>query len=237
MGRAKSLMTCVKLLPLRLPIIGMVCLPTCECDRFLRPSYTAEINAIQRCLSESQFFDEYPGPETQVISIRHQAHASNPHNLARRCHLTLQLAISSKTPEDPLIISEVHWSATDSPLAFPSPFNPFQHLSNVHFGFPLPVSRDRNCSSWSLDRQGQGSLAVTISDGEVTFSESVNCVPTTNRLTISSTHRSVIVNYIKGDIFLGPISGGNVGGTNNTDNSACSISHTLIHSRTYFNWF
>ncbi|KAG5220652.1 hypothetical protein IMY05_C4544000100 [Salix suchowensis] len=51
----------------------------------------------------------------------------------------------------------------------------------------------------------------------VTFSESVNCVPTTNGFTINSTHRSVIVNYIKGDVFLGPISGGNVGGTNNTN--------------------
>ncbi|KAF9491679.1 hypothetical protein BDN71DRAFT_1294946 [Pleurotus eryngii] len=179
----------------------------------------AEINAIQRCLSESQFFDEYPGPETQVISIRHQAHASNPRHLAHRCHLTLQLAISSETPEDPLIISQVHWSATDSPLAFPSPFNPFQYLSNLHLGFPLPVPRDRNRNSWSLDCQGQGSLTVTISDREVTFSESVNCVPTTNGFTINSTHRSVIVNYIKGDVFLGPISGGNVGGTNNTNHS------------------
>ncbi|KAJ8689370.1 hypothetical protein PTI98_013395 [Pleurotus ostreatus] len=169
---------------------------------------SAEKNALRRGIPESQFIDEYPEPETQLIS--HRGHH-------RPCCLSLSISLVFGS------IICVDWSATTIPPTFPSPSGAFQSLNNLRVIFP---SHDRNSSP-------QDDLTITISAGEMSFSTGTNPISLANGLTLSSAHRTVNINYINaimGDAFIGTINGGNNGGRNNTNTSSYFKTSTSIYS-------
>ncbi|KAG9225294.1 hypothetical protein CCMSSC00406_0009850 [Pleurotus cornucopiae] len=164
----------------------------------IHDDHRSEKNALRRGIPESQFIDEYPEPETQLIS--HRGHH-------RPCCLSLSISLVFGS------IICVDWSATTIPPTFPSPSGAFQSLNNLRVIFP---SHDRNSSP-------QDDLTITISAGEMSFSTGTNPISLANGLTLSSAHRTVNINYINaimGDAFIGTINGGNNGGRNNTNTSS-----------------
>ncbi|KAG9225293.1 hypothetical protein CCMSSC00406_0009849 [Pleurotus cornucopiae] len=165
-------------------------------------NYFSAKNAVRRGIPYSQFKDEYPEPETQLI--RHRGHH-------RPCYLTLSISASLS------FIERVDWSATTIPPTVPSPCGSFQSLNNLHLKFPSHSSQ-------------QDDLTITISAREISFLDGANSVSAGNSFSINSVHRTVTVNYINniGDAFLAPIHGGNIGGRNNTNTSSYSTTH--IHA-------
>ncbi|KDQ22965.1 hypothetical protein PLEOSDRAFT_1110053 [Pleurotus ostreatus PC15] len=162
--------------------------------------WSAEKNAVRRGIPFSQFQDEYPEPETQLI--RHRGHD-------RPCYLTLSISLSLSC------IERVDWSATTIPPTVPSPCGSFQSLNNLHLKFPSHSSQ-------------QDDLTITISAREISFLDGANSVSAGNSFSVNSVHRTVTVNYINniGDAFLAPIYGGNNGGRNNTNTSSPHLHHT-----------
>lgn len=175
-------------------------------------------NALRYRLSLSQFLDEFPQPETKPL-IRHRP-SNRGHD--RPCYLTLHLSTTLRLSFSSIV--RVDWSATNVPPTFPSHSGAFRSLNNLHLKFPAPASQDRNYDSSS--QRHQDDLTITISPREISFSSSTstNSASLGNGFTLSSEHRIVNVNYINaimGDAFMGPISGGNNGGRNNVNTSAC----------------
>ncbi|KAF9490196.1 hypothetical protein BDN71DRAFT_208784 [Pleurotus eryngii] len=171
--------------------------------------FTARRNALRRGLPYSQFVDDLPQPETQLIRHRRSNQGND-----RPCYLTLLLSTTILT------IANVDWSATTIPPTFPLRSDVFRSLNSLHLKFPSPASHDRNCNSPSQSHQDD--IIITISAGEISFSTGANPVSLGNRFALSSEHRTVNVNYINaimGDAFLAPISGGTIGGRNNVNNS------------------
>lgn len=178
----------------------------------------AHDNAVKRSIPRSQFIDEYPQPDTQLIQHR----ASNRGD-DRPCFLTLHLSIW-----DARTIFRVDWSATTIPPTFPSCSSPFRSLNNIHFNFPSSTPHD--CPSH--DRPSQNSAdpsTFTVEATGIRGLTATNSVAQGNSITIKNEHRSVNVNlaglqgvslninFNSGDTYSGPISGGNVGGRNNVN--------------------
>ncbi|KAJ8689363.1 hypothetical protein PTI98_013388 [Pleurotus ostreatus] len=163
-------------------------------DTISRDHWSAQKNAVRRRIPYSQFKDEYPEPETQLI--RHRGHD-------RPCYLTLSISVSLSS------IERVDWSATTIPPTVPSPCGSFQSLNNLHLKFPSHSSQ-------------QDDLTISISPCEFPFLDGANSVSAGNSFSINSVHRTVNINYINnaGDAFLAPIYGGNNGGRNNTNTSS-----------------
>ncbi|KAF9487652.1 hypothetical protein BDN71DRAFT_603342 [Pleurotus eryngii] len=134
---------------------------------------TAEINAATRCLPYSQFVDDLPQPETQLIHHRRSDRGDD-----RPCYLTLDISISFSS------ILCVDWSATTIPPTFPLHSDAFRSLNSLHLKFPSPASHDRNCNSPSQSHQDD--LTITISPGEISFSTGANPVSLGNRFTLSA---------------------------------------------------
>lgn len=178
------------------------------------------MEAVQRGLSCSRFLEEFSGPETQLIRRR----ASNPFgNHARRCYLTLKLQVYTLHHSDALaFINRVDWDVSTIPPTFVS--SPFRSVSNLHLNFPSSASRDHNHDS-SSSPLNRGDLTINISANEITLLTGTNSVSAGNSCTIASEHRIVNINYIMGDVYWGPINGGNVGGRNNVNVGASSIFH------------
>ncbi len=183
-------------------------------------SCTAQMHALNRGLSCSQFEEEYPEPETKLI--RHQ---SSTRGQIRPCYLMLHLHVASAfdiesksfTPRKiRSFITTFDWSATSvPPPAFLSRSDSFRSLNNLHLRFPSPRSQDHNHCPSAPCRQGD--LTITISAHEISFLDGTNSVSSGNSFSINTVHRIVNINYINniGDVFLAPINGGNVGGRHN----------------------
>ncbi|KAF9489468.1 hypothetical protein BDN71DRAFT_1456073 [Pleurotus eryngii] len=168
----------------------------------------AENNAAARCLPYSQFIDDLPQPETQLICHR----GSNRGN-DRPCYLTLHISLG-----DFFQILRVDWSYINNSPACPLRSDAFRSLNSLHLKFPSPASQD--CNPNSSSQFHQDNLTITISAREISFSTGTNTVSLGNGFTLSSEHRTVTVNYINaimGDAFLGTINGGNNGGRNNVN--------------------
>ncbi|KAF9491244.1 hypothetical protein BDN71DRAFT_1453109 [Pleurotus eryngii] len=169
-----------------------------------------ENNAAARCLPYSQFIDDLPQPETQLIRHRGSNRGDD-----RPCYLTLHISLG-----DFFQILCVDWSYINNSPAFPLRSDAFRSLNSLHLKFPSPASQD--CNPNSSSQFHQDDLTITISPREISFSTGTNTVPLGNRFTLSSEHRTVTVNYINaimGDAFLGTINGGNNGGRNNVNTS------------------
>ncbi|KAJ8689355.1 hypothetical protein PTI98_013380 [Pleurotus ostreatus] len=172
-------------------------------DTISRDHWSARHNAARRGIPWSQFKDELPQPETQLI--RHRGHD-------RPCYLTLSISLSHS------FISIVDWGATTIPPTL-SPSGAFQSLNNLHLKFPSHSSQ-------------QGDLTISIYAREISFLDGTNSVSAGKPFSINSVHRTVNINYIHntGDAFLAPIHGGNVGGRNNVNTSSYSNIHIVIFS-------
>ncbi|KAF9492543.1 hypothetical protein BDN71DRAFT_1451481 [Pleurotus eryngii] len=144
----------------------------------------AEINAAERCVPYSQFFDDLPQPETQLIR-----HRTSNRGDDRPCYLTLDISL-----DDLCHILRLDWSATTIPLTFPSHSSTFWSLNNLHLKFPSPASQDRNSNSSSQSQQDD--LTITISAREISFTTGTDSVSLGSGFTLSSDHRTVTVNYI-----------------------------------------
>ncbi|KAF9490073.1 hypothetical protein BDN71DRAFT_1455034, partial [Pleurotus eryngii] len=144
----------------------------------------AENNAAARCLPYSQFIDDLPQPETQLI--RHRG--SNRGN-DRPCYLTLHISLG-----DFFQILRVDWSYINNSPACPLRSDAFRSLNSLHLKFPSPASQD--CNPNSSSQFHQDDLTITISPREISFSTGTNTVSLGNGFTLSSEHRTVTVNYI-----------------------------------------
>ncbi|KAF4565313.1 hypothetical protein EYR36_001883 [Pleurotus pulmonarius] len=129
---------------------------------------SADDIAAHRGIPLSQFLDEYPHPDTQLIRCQ----ASNRGD-DRRCFVTVQLSTL-----DFYDITGVDWSATNIPPTFPSSSGAFQSLNNLHLKFPSHASQDRNSSH-------QDGLTITISAREISFSTGTDSVSLGNGFTVS----------------------------------------------------
>ncbi|KDQ23023.1 hypothetical protein PLEOSDRAFT_162950 [Pleurotus ostreatus PC15] len=189
----------------------------CETVAALALDYRHETLAAIECgLSSDDFDVEFTRPETQLTHRRASPPAEND---TPRCFVMLHLSVYAWAPCDglPSSIADVHWTATDSPRAFPSRSNPFQYLNNFHLSLPSAASADRSGCSSSPPRASP--LTVTFSAQGISCFTGTNSMSAGNGLTINGTNRTVVVNYIgavMGDYF-GIVNGGNVGGTNNTN--------------------
>ncbi|KAF4588365.1 hypothetical protein EYR38_010333 [Pleurotus pulmonarius] len=141
--------------------------------------WTAKKNAARRRIPYSQFVDEYPQPDKQVIRRRGSNRGDD-----RPCFLTLHLSTL-----DFFAITGVDWSATTIPPTFPSSSGAFQSLNNLHLKFPSKAPQDRNHGSSS--RSHLDDLTISISAREISFSTGTNSVSLGNGFTMSSEHRTV----------------------------------------------
>lgn len=176
------------------------------------------MDAVQRGLSCSRFLEEFSGPEAQLIRRR----ASNPFvNHARPCYLTLHLEVYTLHHSDALaFINRVDWDVSTVAPTIPS--SPFRSVSNLRLNFPSTTSQDRSDDS-DPSQLNRSDLTINISAQEISLLTGTNSVSTGNSCTITSDHRIVNINYIMGDVYWGPINGGNVGGRNNVNFSAYQL--------------
>lgn len=176
------------------------------------------MDAVQRGLSCSRFLEEFSGPEAQLIRRR----ASNPFvNHARPCYLTLHLEVYTLHHSDALaFINRVDWDVSTVAPTIPS--SPFRSVSNLRLNFPSTTSQDRSDDS-DPSQLNRSDLTINISAQEISLLTGTNSVSTGNSCTITSDHRIVNINYIMGDVYWGPISGGNVGGRDNVNFSAYQL--------------
>ncbi|KAF9492540.1 hypothetical protein BDN71DRAFT_1451470 [Pleurotus eryngii] len=171
---------------------------------------TAHKNALLRSLPYSQFVDDLPQLETQLIRHRGSNRGDD-----RPCYLTLHISFG-----DFFYILCANWSATTIPSTFSSHSTTFRSLNNLHLKFPSHASQHRNPNSSS--QSNQDDLTITISAREISFTTGTDSASLGSGFTLSSEHRTVNVNHINailGDAFLAPISGGTIGGRNNVNNS------------------
>ncbi|KAF7439713.1 hypothetical protein PC9H_000049 [Pleurotus ostreatus] len=122
--------------------------------------------AIQRRLPKSQFEDEYPEPEAQLIRQRQQT--STQHN--RPCYLILHLAVSFAAFNDTIGVDVATWSAINDPLAFIPPSNIFSSLKHFHVKIPLPTPPNYNYNSSLSGERLPKELALAISERGISFS-------------------------------------------------------------------
>ncbi|KAF9487650.1 hypothetical protein BDN71DRAFT_1513752 [Pleurotus eryngii] len=179
---------------------------------------TAERNAAACCLPYSQFVDDLPQPETQLIRHRRSNWGDD-----RPCSLALHISLGKF-----FSIFRVSWSKINYSPASPLRSDTFRSLNNIHFNFPSSTQHDYH----NHDRPPQNStepLSFTVEATGIHGLTATNSVAQGNLITIKSEHRNVHVNlaglpgvslninFISGDSFFGGINGGNVGGRNNVN--------------------
>ncbi|KAF9488459.1 hypothetical protein BDN71DRAFT_458094 [Pleurotus eryngii] len=175
-------------------------------------------NALRRSLPYSQFVDDLPQSERQLIRHRGSSRGDD-----RPCYLTLHISFR-------LFLYDLHidWSEIDYSPASPLRSDAFRSLNNIHLNFPSPTQYDYH----NHDHPPQNStepLSFTVEATGIHGLTATNSVAQGNSITIKSEHRNVHVNLaglpgvslniniISGDSFFGAINGGNVGGRNNVN--------------------
>ncbi|KAF9490232.1 hypothetical protein BDN71DRAFT_210936 [Pleurotus eryngii] len=176
--------------------------------------WTAGRNAAARCLPYSQFVDDLPQPETQLIHHRRSNRGDD-----RPCYLTLHISFSE--------FCILHVEINNSP-ACPLRSDAFRTLNNIHLNFPPSTQHD--CPNHDCPSQNSTEpLSFTAEATGIYGLTATNSVAQGNSITIKSKHRNVHanlaglpgvslnINFISGDSFFGVINGGNVGGRNNVN--------------------
>lgn len=192
-------------------------------------------DAIECGLSLDDFKDKLTEPETQSIRYGVSAPAKSH---ARPCFLMLHLLVRDWAPRCGRLsyISQLHWTATDTPRASPSCSHPLQHLNNFHFKLPAHAVQDRNDDSSSPPHSRH--LTISFSEQGISFFDGTSVSSVGSGLGSSSVNRAIVINYhsaVMGDAYFGPIHRSIIGGTNNTNHSTCSlISRMLTAALTYF---
>ncbi|KAJ8701130.1 hypothetical protein PTI98_004087 [Pleurotus ostreatus] len=164
--------------------------------------------AIQRRLPKSQFEDEYPEPEAQLIRQRQQT--STQHN--RPCYLILHLAVSFAAFNDTIGVDVATWSAINDPLAFIPPSNIFSSLKHFHVKIPLPTPPNYNYNSSLSGERLPKELALAISERGISFS--TDSKPPANNVVLRSMHHTITTEASMRGMFFW---GGTVGGRYNGD--------------------
>ncbi|KAF9490069.1 hypothetical protein BDN71DRAFT_1498728, partial [Pleurotus eryngii] len=193
-------------------------------------------NAAARCVPYSQFVDDLPQPETQLIHHRGSNRGDD-----RPCYLTLHISATAFT------ISNSDWSATTIPPTFPLCSDAFRSLNSLNLNFPSSTQHDYH----NHDRPPQNStepLNFTVEATGIHGLTASNPVLQGNSITIKSEHRNVRVNLagllgvslniniISGDSFFGAINGGNVGGRNNVNTFRITSPARSRSSQVAFPW-
>ncbi|KAF9488867.1 hypothetical protein BDN71DRAFT_1512667 [Pleurotus eryngii] len=198
----------------------------CVLDPVSDDYLTAQENTIRCGVPLSQFLDEYPEPEAQLI--RHRASNQGDDRL---CYLTLDFSIYTRRCA---FIRRIYQSATNSPPISPLHSNAFQSLNNIHLNFLLSTQDD--CRNNNPSSQNSlGTLSFTVEASSIHSLTGTNSVACGNSITIASEHRNVQVNlaglhgvnininFISGDSYFGAISSSNIGRMNNVNTSAYLI--------------
>ncbi|KAF9490203.1 hypothetical protein BDN71DRAFT_1511466 [Pleurotus eryngii] len=177
-------------------------------------------NAAARCLPYSQFVDDLPQPETQLIHHRCSNRGDD-----RPWYLTLHISFSE--------FSILHVEINNFP-ACPLRSDAFRSLNNIHLNFPSSTQYNYHNHDFPPQNSTEP-LSFTVEATGIHGLTATNSVAQGNSITIKSKHRNVHVNlaglpgvslninFISGDSFFGAINGGNVGGRNNVNTSAYLI--------------